>query len=93
MPRDFMPSAVTAVVIPLDLLDTGPSIVIQANLPGVKPEEINLTVTGNTLTIKGAVQERNDFQGATYLRRERRTVDEQQDDDDSGRVDPLALQR
>jgi HSP20 family protein len=74
MPRDLMPSAVTAVVIPLDMIDIGPSIVIQANLPGVKPEEVNITVTGNTLTIKGSLEERNEFQGANYLRRERRTV-------------------
>lgn len=74
MPRDLMPSAMTAVVIPLDMIDTGPAIVVQANLPGVKPEEVNITVTGNTLTIKGSVQERKDFQDATYLRRERRTT-------------------
>lgn len=74
MPRDLMPSAVAAVVIPLDMIDIGPSIVIRANLPGVKPEDVNITVTGNTLTIKGSMQERDEFQGATYLRRERRAA-------------------
>jgi HSP20 family protein len=73
-PRDLMPSAVTAVVIPLDILDTGPAIVVQANLPGVKSDEVNITVTGSTLTIKGAIQEHTEFKDAAYLRRERRAV-------------------
>ncbi len=73
-PRDLMPSAVTAVVIPLDIVDTGPALVIQTNLPGVKAEEINISVTGNTLTIKGDLQEKEDLKGANYLRRERRTA-------------------
>ncbi len=73
-PRDLMPSAVTAVVIPLDIVDTGPALVIQTNLPGVKAEEINISVTGNTLTIKGDLQEKEELKGANYLRRERRTA-------------------
>lgn len=72
MPRDLLPTAVTSVVIPLDVLDTGPEIVIQTNLPGVKKEDINLTVTGNILTIKGNLHLAEEFQGATYIRRERR---------------------
>lgn len=74
MPRDLMPSALTSVVIPLDMIDTGPAIVIQSNLPGVRSDEVNITVTGNTLTIKGSLQEHKEFEGANYLRRERRAA-------------------
>jgi HSP20 family protein len=74
MPRDLLPSAVAAVVIPIDLLDTGPDIVVQTNLPGVKPGEVSVTVVGNTLTIKGAMGQQEQFQGANYLRRERRNA-------------------
>lgn len=73
-PRDLMPAAITAVVIPLDLLDTGPALVVQSNLPGVKVEDLNVTVTGSILTIQGALKERDDFPGATYLRHERRAA-------------------
>lgn len=73
-PRDLMPSAVTAVVIPLDIVDTGPALVIQTNLPGVKAEQVNISVTGSTLTIKGDLGETKDFEGAIYLRRERRAA-------------------
>ncbi len=74
MPRDFMPSAMSAVVIPLDIVDTGPMIVIEANLPGIKPEEVNITITGSVLTIKGSVKERDEYKDSHYLRRERRAV-------------------
>jgi HSP20 family protein len=75
MPRDLMPSAVAAVVIPLDIIDTGPALMIQANLPGVRSDEVNITVTGSVLTIKGALPDRGSLQpGATYLRRERRAA-------------------
>jgi HSP20 family protein len=73
-PRDLMPSAVAAVVIPLDIVDTGPALVIQTNLPGVKADEINISVTGNTLTIKGDLHENKEYEGANYLRRERRAA-------------------
>lgn len=74
MPRDLLPSAMTAVVIPIDMMDTGPEIIVQTNLPGVKPEEVSVTVVGNTLTIKGTSQQQEEFQGASYLRRERRST-------------------
>jgi HSP20 family protein len=74
MPRDLLPSAVAAVVIPLDILDTGPALVVQTNLPGVKPEDVNVTVVGSTLTIKGALHSTEEFQDATYVRHERRAA-------------------
>lgn len=74
MPRDLLPSGVTAVVIPLDVIDTGPDIVVQTNLPGVKPEEVNITITGNILTIKGTLAQKEEFQGANYIRKERRVA-------------------
>ena len=74
MPRDLLPSAMAAVVIPIDMMDTGPDIIVQTNLPGVKPEEVSLTVVGNTLTIKGTTLQQEEFQGANYLRRERRSA-------------------
>lgn len=74
LPRDLMPSAMNAVVIPVDLLDNGPEIVVKASLPGVKPEDVSISVLGDTLTIKATVSDEDDFsiKGATYLRRERR---------------------
>lgn len=73
LPRDLMPSAMNAVVIPVDVLDNGTELVVKAGLPGVKPEDVSISVLKNTLTIKATVAgEEEDIRGATYLRRERK---------------------
>jgi HSP20 family protein len=40
-------------MVPVDVFATNEDIVVQAILPGVKPEEVDITVEGNTLTIAG----------------------------------------
>ena len=40
-------------LVPLDVFSNNDEIVVQANLPGVKPEEVDITVEGDTLTITG----------------------------------------
>ena len=72
LPRDLMPSAMNAVVIPVDVLDNGTEIVVKANLPGVKPEDVAISILNGKLTIKAEMSEENDIRGATYLRRERK---------------------
>lgn len=39
--------------LPLDAYTTPDEIVILANMPGVKPETVEITIEGDTLTIKG----------------------------------------
>lgn len=41
---------------PADVYDTGEDIVVRAQLPGVTPEQLNVQVVGNTLTIRGEVK-------------------------------------
>src|SRR5512133_1227840 len=72
LPRDLMPSAMNAVVIPVDVLDNGTELVVKASLPGVKPEDVSISVLKNTLTIRAIISEDADIRGAHYLRRERR---------------------
>ena len=72
LPRDLMPSPMNAVVIPVDILDNGPEVMVKASLPGVKPEDVSISVLGDTLTIKATMDEEDELRGATYLRRERR---------------------
>jgi HSP20 family protein len=71
-PLDFAPSSMASVFVPIDVLDIGPEVVVRANLPGVKAENVNVTYLDNTLTIKGHLEEENEFEGAAYLRHERR---------------------
>lgn len=72
LPRDLMPAAMASIIVPVDVIDNGTDIVVQTNLPGVKPEDVSITVVGNTLTIKGALENKAEFEGGTYVRRERR---------------------
>ncbi len=37
----------------INLYDTGDRYVLSAQLPGMTPEEVELSITGETLTIKG----------------------------------------
>jgi HSP20 family protein len=39
--------------LPLDAYITSEEIVVVANMPGVKPEHVEITIEGDTLTIKG----------------------------------------
>lgn len=74
LPRDLMPSAMNAIVVPVDLIDNGPELVLKTSLPGVRPEDVVVTVLGDILTIKAPIPEDEEVKGATYLRRERKAT-------------------
>jgi HSP20 family protein len=40
-------------MVPVDVRATNEEVVVEAILPGVKPEEVEITMEGNTLTITG----------------------------------------
>jgi len=44
-----------ALDVPIDLYDTGDAFVLRAMVPGARPEDVQPTVLGNTLQIKGHV--------------------------------------
>ena len=71
-PSDLLPSALSSVFVPADVLDTGDVILIRADLPGVKAEQLKITLSGNTLTLRGEVEAEAELKDATYLHRERR---------------------
>ena len=56
----------------LDVYETEESLVIKTSLPGVKPEEVDITVTEDVLTIKGEARSEEKVESANYLRQERR---------------------
>ncbi|HZP57945.1 MAG TPA: Hsp20/alpha crystallin family protein [Dehalococcoidia bacterium] len=56
---------------PLDMYETNDNVVVKASLPGVKPEDIDISVTGQTLTLRGEVREEHEEKGESYIRRER----------------------
>jgi len=62
---------------PVDLLETDDAYVVEAALPGLKPEEIEVTALGDTLTIRARHEQREEQRekksgnDGVYLRRER----------------------
>lgn len=57
----------------VDMYETPETVVIKAGpLIGAQPEEIDVAITGTSLTIKGETRPEDDIDGATYLRRERK---------------------
>jgi HSP20 family protein len=59
--------------IPLDVVRSDDSIVVHASLPGVKPEDVTVTIEDQVLTLDGKTEAETEESGDTYLLRERRT--------------------
>jgi len=61
-----------AAAVPLDVYETGDHVVVKASVPGVKPEDIEVTITGDLLTIKGEMKVEEKVEKENYVRQERR---------------------
>ncbi|MBX3086556.1 MAG: Hsp20/alpha crystallin family protein [Anaerolineae bacterium] len=57
--------------LPIDAYATSDAIVLKADIPGLKPEDIQITLEGDTLTIRGEFK--NDAEEKNHLIRERVT--------------------
>ena len=61
-----------AVAPPLDVHQTADEIVVTAALPGIKPNDVDITITGQTLSIRGEFKADEEIGRDQYLYRERR---------------------
>jgi HSP20 family protein len=57
--------------IPIDVLQKGDEVLVKASLPGVKPEEIDVSVEDNVLSIKAESSTEKETEDKGYLVRER----------------------
>jgi len=57
--------------VPVDMYQQNSNLVVKASVPGVKPEDIDVSVMGETLTIKGEVKEEKEVKEENVVRRER----------------------
>lgn len=55
---------------PIDAYGTKEAFVVKAALPGVKPEFVETTIEGDTLTISGRYEAKEEKEGVGYLFRE-----------------------
>jgi len=54
----------------VNIYDDGESFVVRAEVPGVDPKQLDISVTGDTLTLHGERQASELPEGASYHRRE-----------------------
>ena len=57
--------------LPIDATVNEDAVVLRTDVPGVKPEDVHITLEGDTLTIKGEFKNEADKNGQNYLMRER----------------------
>jgi HSP20 family protein len=58
--------------LPLDVSENEHEFVIKASLPGVRPEDVQITVHGDVLTIRGETRAEEEKKGETWHMKERR---------------------
>jgi HSP20 family protein len=55
---------------PIESFIEGGRLIVRADLPGVDPKDVDVTVTGNILRIKGSRHYEHEDKGRDFLRRE-----------------------
>ena len=58
--------------IPIDLMETDDQLIVKASLPGIKPEDVQVNVQGDTVTIRSQTKEEQKGQQGRYHYQERR---------------------
>ena len=69
--RRIWPKSEGLVIPSIDLYDRKTDIVVKIELPGVRREDIDLTITKDTLTLKGEIKKDDDVQEEDYSISER----------------------
>src|ERR687896_39480 len=59
--------------VPLDVVQQGDNIIIKASVPGVNPEDLDISIENDVLIIRGQTKEEREHQEGNYLMRERRS--------------------
>jgi HSP20 family protein len=65
-------SSGTSVIPAIDLYQTNDEVVVRASLPGIKADDVQISVTGEVLTLRGELKAANEKKEATYHIREQR---------------------
>ena len=56
----------------VDMYETDEEVIVKTTVPGVKSEDIDVSITGDVLTIKGETKAEEKVEKANYIRQERR---------------------
>ena len=55
----------------IDMYETKDAVIIKATVPGVKADDIDISIEGNVVTIKGEFKEEQEAKKDDYIRQER----------------------
>ena len=55
----------------VDMYQTENEVVVKVTLPGLKPEDLQVSVTGDVLTLRGEIKQEKETDASTYHLRER----------------------
>jgi HSP20 family protein len=58
--------------LPLDVVEKEDEYVVRASIPGMNPDDIDVSISDNVLTVRGQTQQADDVEEERYLMRERR---------------------
>jgi HSP20 family protein len=67
-----MLAPVEGATLAVDNCETDEDVVVRTALPGIDPEDVDASITGNTLTIKGETKAEKEVEEGNYIYRERR---------------------
>ncbi|HVM70936.1 MAG TPA: Hsp20/alpha crystallin family protein [Anaerolineales bacterium] len=72
LPRTWMAHSLGAEFIPLDIYEEANDLVVKAPVPGVKPEDLNIEVREDVLTISGEIKQEKERKEEAYHMHEQR---------------------
>ena len=70
--RGGWPASVGMESLAVDMYETDDAIIVKTAVPGVKPEDLDVSIVGDTLTIRGETKAEGEIKKENYIRRERR---------------------
>jgi HSP20 family protein len=69
-PRGGLLAPVGPGALAVDMYETDDAIVVKTAVPGIKAEDLDINITGDTLTIKGETKVEDEIKEERYIRRE-----------------------
>lgn len=57
---------------PVEVFETGSDVVVRAELPNIDPKQVDITVTDDTITLRGETKHEEEQKGRNYYKRELR---------------------
>ena len=68
--EDFFPTMFDRTVPAADVYQTEKEVIVEASVPGIDPEKIDISIEGDALTMRGETEDKKEIKREDYYRRE-----------------------